>query len=63
MKGRRSEMPPDAHGGATVPPGRPEPVPEEPGAGKVRLRALRGTKGKRVAKELLARLKGAKADE
>lgn len=54
--------PNDAPGGPSVPPGRPESAPEEPGAGKVRLRALRGAKGKRAAKELLGRLSGLKAD-
>lgn len=54
--------PNDAPGGFTTMPGKPNPVPEEAGGGKVRLRALRGTRGKKVAKELLARLSGMKGE-
>lgn len=54
MKGRGKLNP----GGPTVPPGKPDPTPEEPGAGKVRLSALRGRKGARVAEVLGGRLRG-----
>jgi hypothetical protein len=58
MKKLRAPSPNDAPGGPSVPPGRPDAAPGEPGAGKVRLRALRGAKGKRTASELLGRLAG-----
>lgn len=60
---RGKAKPNDAPGGPSVPPGKPEAAPEEPGGGKVRLRALRGSKGKLVARSLLSRLSGIKGSE